>query len=116
MSGWPGIEYFAHTLQLCIKKGLDSDEHGVFKEILFKIRKYSTYIHKSATEQKILLEVQRHKSSEKPGVMFIQDVKTRWNSTYLMLERLKAVGPMNVTDFVIEVDFVLTILEQNWRI
>jgi hypothetical protein len=100
LGAWPGIECFAHTLQLCIKEGLDDDEKGLFKTLLFKIRKYSTRIHKSSTAQKMLVEVQQQNTPDIKPLMFIQDVKTRWNSTYLMLERLKKIGPINVTDFV----------------
>lgn len=37
LSCWPGIECFAHTLQLCIKNPLDSDEMGIFRQMLYKV-------------------------------------------------------------------------------
>lgn len=34
---WPGIECFAHTLQLCIKTSMDGEENGIFTALLSKV-------------------------------------------------------------------------------
>jgi uncharacterized protein YchJ len=99
LTTWNGIECFAHTLQLCIKDSLDGEEHGIFTSLLYKIRKYCSRIHKSSTAQRILIDIQKQNSPDLRPLVFIMDVKTRWNSTYLMLERLKRIGSVSVSEF-----------------
>jgi hypothetical protein len=96
LSTWPGIECFAHTLQLCIKDGLE-EENGLFNNLLYKIRKYASRQHKSTTAERILLNIQNETGSN--ILSFISDVKTRWNSTFLMLERIKRIGAVVVSEY-----------------
>lgn len=93
---WPGVECFAHTLQLCIKDSLE-DECGLFVDLLHKVRKYASRLHKSSTAHRTLLEIQRQ--LEFKPLTFIGDVKTRWNSTFLMLERIKRIGSVVVAEY-----------------
>lgn len=59
-------------------------------------------MHKSSSAERTLFEIQKKNFPDLKPVQFIQDVKTRWNSTYLMLERLKRIGQINVSDFATE--------------
>ncbi len=75
---------FAHTLQLAVSDGLDQE---VIKEISKKGRAIVTHFHHSVVASDALEKFQKSKQQEAVGL--IQDVDTRWNSLYFMLERLQ---------------------------
>ena len=83
---WPRISCIGHTINLVVKKALSAN---AVSRIVGRGRSLVSYFHKSplATgflqqKQKLILpkELQDHK--------LINDVPTRWNSTYGMLKRL----------------------------
>ncbi|XP_034529155.1 zinc finger BED domain-containing protein 1-like [Notolabrus celidotus] len=74
----------AHTLNLVGKKALD--QHPVVSGIRAKARKLVGYFRSSTTAKEKLTQVQFHLGMEQKKLM--QEVETRWNSTYLMLQRL----------------------------
>lgn len=78
------VPCFAHSLQLCVQKGLSSSKDI---ELLLKVCRdvvshfhYSNLAAACLKRKQELLGLKTHK--------LIQSVKTRWNSTYYMLERL----------------------------
>ena len=81
--GWKHQACFAHTLQLSIKAGLQL--HSV-SELTHMCRKIVGHFKHSVVAQNALEEKQEALGIRKNKL--IQDVATRWNSTYEMLERL----------------------------
>ena len=81
--GSPHIGCAGHTLQLSIHDGLKIPD--VTKTIA-RCRNVVSFFHRSVLATEALLKAQK----EDPGkcLNLVQDVSTRWNSTYLMLERL----------------------------
>ena len=80
---WADVGCFAHTLQLCIKPGLEINSVSKMVSRARKLVghfKHSTTLTAEMEKRQEKLEVKQHK--------LISDVTTRWNSTYLMLDRL----------------------------
>ena len=78
----PHIRCFAHTLNLATQKAIKCQQ---VDRVAGRIRRIVSFFHKSSTATAImeskqdLLELPKHK--------LIQDVSTRWNSTYDMFSR-----------------------------
>ena len=81
--GLPHVGCFAHTLNLVVKKALSST--GRLQDIIKKCRKISTYFNHSSKASNKLIEFQAQNGFSKHKLK--QEVETRWNSTYHMLER-----------------------------
>jgi len=73
----------AHLVNLVVQHSLELGRPAM---LLAKCRAIVTYIHKSAQALERLHEYEDEMKSPKLGV--IQDVETRWSSTFLMLSRL----------------------------
>ncbi|XP_022160721.1 zinc finger BED domain-containing protein 1-like isoform X3 [Myzus persicae] len=74
---------FAHSLQLCVNKGLEENE---IKRILITASSIVSHFKHSTVAIKALQVAQ--KKLKMPEKKLIQSVKTRWNSIYAMVERL----------------------------
>ena len=81
--GWPDIPCFGHTLQLCVGAGLNL---AMVSRLTGAARKLVGHFKHCALAMSSLKEKQ--KALNVPEHTLIQDVVTRWNSTYFMLERL----------------------------
>ena len=75
---------FSHTLQLCINDGLK--QATVTKAVATAKRLVGHFSHSTIATQ-ALHEHQQKMGNSKP-ISLIQDVATRWNSTFLMIRRL----------------------------
>ncbi|XP_052778645.1 E3 SUMO-protein ligase ZBED1-like [Mya arenaria] len=75
----PHVKCFAHTVNLACQKGVKVQE---FQPLLTKVRRIVSFFHKSTTATALLKLNQKNKE-----LKLIQDVSTRWNSTYDMLQR-----------------------------
>lgn len=84
----PHITCFAHTLNLASQKGLKVD---CASRLLGKVRKIVGYFHRSPIachvlqEKQTLMDLPKHK--------LIQDIITRWNSSFEMFERFSEQQP-----------------------
>nr|XP_033962438.1 zinc finger BED domain-containing protein 4-like [Pseudochaenichthys georgianus] len=74
----------AHTLNLIVKKSLDMTP--VLCDIRAKARTLVGYFRSSTLAKEKLVSVQRQLG--RPTLKLLQEVETRWNSTYHMLQRL----------------------------
>ena len=82
--GVDSIGCFAHTIQLAVNDGIFS-QRGV-KDLIATCRKIVGHFKHSSSATARLKELQSQLSL--PKHQLIQDVSTRWNSTFFMLERL----------------------------
>ncbi|KAL0151887.1 hypothetical protein M9458_052807 [Cirrhinus mrigala] len=76
----------AHALNLVVKKAIEQTPG--LEDIRVKARKIVAHFKSSTTAREKLLLLQNQMG--KPNHKLIQEVDTRWNSTYAMLERLFA--------------------------
>ncbi|XP_065643081.1 zinc finger BED domain-containing protein 4-like [Hydra vulgaris] len=83
-SGFKSIPCFIHTIQLCIHDSILSQQS--VKEILVCWRRLATHFHHSPTAAAKLEAIQEQLGTNKHRL--IQDVTTRWNSSYNMIERM----------------------------
>ncbi|XP_065642244.1 zinc finger BED domain-containing protein 4-like [Hydra vulgaris] len=74
-----------HTLQLCITDKLFKQQ-TIVNDLIAKSRKIVTHFHHSSSFMDMQHEIQQQ--LKLPQHSLIQDVVTRWNSTFYMLERL----------------------------
>ena len=75
----------AHTLNLLVKKSCD--QIPALTSIRHKSRQIVTYFRSSTTAKEKLAQVQQQMGTG-PSLKLINEVPTRWNSTYQMLARL----------------------------
>lgn len=82
-NGWISLSCAGHTLQLCVNSGL---EVTVIKNTITAGRRLTTHFRKSEPALRALRS--RQKDMRIDSHNLIQDVSTRWNSTFYMVERL----------------------------
>ena len=80
---WSHLPCFAHTLQLAVNKGLDANSLNQLSSLA---RKLVGHFKHSALATVALRQKQEQMSVPKHHL--VQDVVTRWNSTFLMFQRL----------------------------
>ena len=83
LTEWPHFGCVAHTLQLCIKTGLDI---STISQMVAASRKLVGHFKHSVVAMTGLRDKQTQLNVAEHHL--IQDVSTRWNSTYFMLDRL----------------------------
>ena len=86
--GIPHLGCFAHTINLCVSKGLDVDQ---VKRLTGKVRTLITTFKHSYLKTEELRK--NEKLLDLKELQLVQDVATRWNSVFYMFDRLLAVYP-----------------------
>ena len=81
-AGWRHLPCFAHTLNLVVQEAIKTDP--VLSHLQSKCKSIVSHFHRSTKASEKLRSVQQQLSL--PELKLIQDVVTRWNSTYLMFE------------------------------
>ena len=79
------VSCFAHTLQLCVNDGIQ--QANVSRALAAGKRLVSHFSH-SVVATQALIEQQRRINPDKKPVKLMQDVATRWNSSFIMTKRL----------------------------
>ena len=83
-AGWNHLPCFAHTLNLVVQDSIKLDP--TISELQAKCKAIVSHFHRSTKSSEKLRSVQEQ--LKMPQLKLIQDIVTRWNSTYLMLERI----------------------------
>lgn len=81
----PNASCFIHTLQLVLNDALESQR--IVKDVIANSRKIVTHFNHSSLACSNLKKLQEEVLHTTPKKL-VQDVPTRWNSTFYMLERL----------------------------
>ena len=84
LNAWKHIPCFAHTLNLIVTESIAQDQE--LRGILKRSRDIVTYFHHSDKATRSLSTVQSQLKMENHKL--IQDVSTRWNSVFFMMERM----------------------------
>ena len=84
ITGWKHIPCFAHTLNLIVQAALSADKATA--DLKKKCKDIVTFFHQSTKASDKLKEVQRQLGL--PEAKLIQDVETRWNSTFYMFQQI----------------------------
>ena len=82
-TGWAHVPCSAHTLNLIVQENLKQ-----IVEILEKIKSLVEYFRRSPHGNFKLISMQKRMSPNSRPIKLKNDVATKWNSTYLMLQRL----------------------------
>jgi len=82
-AGLPSMGCVAHTLQLSVKRSLASQQS--LDTALALCRKIATHFSHSTLAKEKLREIQQ--TLQLPEHVMMQDVQTRWNSTFYMVVR-----------------------------
>ena len=86
LTGWKHLPCFAHTLNLVVHSGM-----AAMKPVHDKVKAIVEYFHKSTTAAEKLRLLQQQLAPEQQPLKLINDVSTRWNSTYYMFKRIAQV-------------------------
>ena len=81
--GWESINCAGHLIQLCVEDGL---KLNVIERLLGACRKLVGHFKHSTVATAALAD--RQKRMNMPVKRLLQDISTRWNSTYYLLDRL----------------------------
>ena len=84
ITGWTHVPCFAHTLNLVVSEAIKSDEN--VSDLKKRCKRTVTFFHQSVKATEKLKEVQCQ--IKLPEHKLIQEVDTRWNSTFYMFERI----------------------------
>ena len=84
ITGWKHIPCFAHTLNLIVQAAISADT--VLADLKKKCKDIVTFFHHSAKASDKLREIQKQLGIHEGKL--IQDVETRWNSTFYMFKRM----------------------------
>ena len=110
-SGYTSVGCIIHSLQLVIKK--EVIEFPAVKEALDKARDICTHANKSTTFSAELRKQQRLQIGGKEKVL-IQDVPTRWNSTFDMGERFLELKVAIISSLATADTYLVQLTKTDW--
>lgn len=83
LTGWPHLRCLAHSLNLVVQNGIQ-----VIEPLRQKLRQIVAFFHRSTHGAEQLRTTQQQFDADKEPLVLINEVSTRWNSTYAMMERI----------------------------
>ena len=83
--GWESCTCAAHLLQTCMRRALDTSRP--IQQMLAACRRVVCHFKHSNQATEELLR--RERQMQMGQLKLVQDVPTRWNSAFLMMERLR---------------------------
>lgn len=119
MFGTPNLGCAGHTVQLSIHDGLKISE---LTKSIARFRNLVSHFHRSVLCTEALEKEQKSKFPDKKPLSLIQDVSTRWNSTYFMLQRMVSLrisvyGVLHNRNIVKEKDAqMLELSDNDWSV
>lgn len=81
--GWQHMACFSHTLQLSVEAAM---KLPAVTRAIGRCKRLVTHFHHSVNSTKVFREKQA--SLDHPKLCLVQDVSTRWNSSYYMIDRI----------------------------
>ena len=84
IAGWMHVPCFAHTLDLTVSEAIKAD--ASVQELRNKCRQIVSFFHNDVKSTEKLNGIQRQLANSEQKL--IQEVETRWNSTYHMFQRI----------------------------
>lgn len=110
-SPWKHRECFAHKLQLVVEGAINQDESA--QEMLQKCRKIVGHYHKSMAATTRMKKIQSQMGVSNPKNV-VQMVDTRWNSEFLMLERLLELKSPISTELATSQHAIVPLTNEEW--
>ena len=89
--GWSYATCAIHTLQLAVGRALGAQRAVI--DALAVARKLVGHFRHSAKATAVLEKLQRERNPEEQPLKVVQDVPTRWNSSFYMIQRLLLLRP-----------------------
>ncbi|KAJ8909930.1 hypothetical protein NQ315_005649 [Exocentrus adspersus] len=108
LCNWRHIPCFAHTINLIVQSGIDCLKNN----ILSKVKAIVEYFKRSSSALNRLHEMQEQ--MKLPNLKLKQDVPTRWNSTYEMLNRILKIKEAVVATLALVNRDLNTLGESDW--
>lgn len=108
LGGWRSVGCFAHSLNLIVQTGI-----GTMSDELTKVKRIVEYFQRSTTGLNKLKSIQKQMNTAE--LKLKQDVSTRWNSTYDMLDRVvKIKEALIATLAIVRSDLILS--TEDWTL
>ncbi|CAI6376400.1 unnamed protein product [Macrosiphum euphorbiae] len=108
-NGWRHISCFAHVLNIAVQKGLES-----VHPIIAKVKSIVEYFKRSTLALNKLKNLQQQMGCEQ--LKLIQDCKTRWNSTFHMIQRILKVKDSVLATLAVTNNELNNITSQEWEL
>lgn len=110
-AGYDSGRCFIHSLQRAIEESLKSQPEIL--QMIATARRIVTHFNHSGLAEQKLKSIQQELNL--PNHQLVQDVSTRWNSTYYLMERLleqKRAGSLYITDH----ETLLNLMHAQWEL
>lgn len=109
---WPHFGCYAHTLNLIVTDAL---KHELVSNIIEKVKNLVSHFKRSNLDTEKLLKYQKDAGDQMPKKL-VQEVKTRWNSTFYMLDRITNIQDAVKATVALLDKGIQTLTAEEWKI